>query len=141
MAVSDFYTANDLLVRRVYMASWICEQLSKFVNYYNYGETVSKECLIKHQYIVALLEAVSCYTPITLTTQDGVNNCLTEAKLDTIFDKVEDVTGLCFLAKGTTYDPNYDASIPLLIVALNGGGNLVGESGDDIDYNENQFGQ
>jgi len=141
MAVSDFYTTNDLLVRRVYMASWVCDQLSKFVNYYNYGEIVSKECLIKHQYIVALLEAVSCYTPITLTTQDGVNNCLTEAKLDTIFDKVEDVTGLCFLAKGTTYDPNYDASIPLLIVALNGGGNLVGESGEDIDYNENQFGQ
>ena len=139
MAVSDFYTTNDLLVRRVYMADWICDELTKFVNSYNYGDDISQACLIKHQYVTALLEAVECYTPITLTAQDGIDNCLTEAKLDSIFDRVETITGLCFQAKGTTYNPNYDASVLPALTGLNTGGDLVGNDGEDIDLNQNIF--
>jgi len=141
MAVSDFYTSNDLLVRRVYMADWICSQLSKFVNHFNYGVIVQKDCLIKHQYMVALLEAVECYTPITLAAEDGVNNCLKEAQLDTIFNKVEEITGLCFLAKGTTYSTNYDSTVSLSIITLNTGGNLTTNSSTDFNYNLDIFGQ
>lgn len=141
MAVSDFYTSNDLLVRRVYMADWICKQLSKFVNYFNYGELISKKCLIQHQYMVALLEAVECYTPITLVDQDGVNNCLKESQLDTIFNKVEEITGLCFLAKGTTYNPSYDASLPLLGIQLNSLADLDGNTGDVMDLNVDLYGK
>lgn len=135
MAVSDFYTINDLLVRRTGMANWICNQLNKFVNYYHYGTIIKADCLIKHQYITALLEAVECYTPITLTTEDGVNNCLTEAKLTTIFNKVEEITGLCFLPIGTTYNPNYDSTIPLLNIDLNSGLIVQANTGEYMKEN------
>lgn len=141
MPVSDFYTSDDLLVRRVYMADWICNQLTKFVNYFNYGVIIKKDCLIKHQYMVALLEAIECYTPITLVDQDGVDNCLKEAQLDTIFNKVEEITGLCFLAKGTTYNPNYDSTVALSIISLNAGGDLITNDGEDFDYNLDIFGK
>ena len=141
MAVSEFYTANDLLVRRVKMAEWICSQLKKFVNYYHYGQSISRECIMHQEYMVALLESIECYTPITLTAEDGVNNCLTEAKLDKVFNNVEDITGLCFLAKGTTYSPNYDASVPLLQVTLNNGTTVVQTNAlETVELNTNQIG-
>ena len=140
MAVSDFYTSDDLLVRRTAMAGWICSQLKKFVNYYHYGTTIKADCLIKHQYVTALLEAVECYTPITLTAEDGVNNCLTEAKLTKIFDNVEEITGLCFLPIGTTYNPNYDSTVPLLEIVLNSGEALLSNIDEEgsFDFNRNE---
>jgi len=140
MAVSEFYTANDLFVRRVGMAEWICSRLKKFVNYYHYGQTIDRECIMHQEYMVALLEAVECYTPITATAQDGVDNCLTESKLDTIFKNVESITGLCFLVKGTTYDPNVDSPIPQISITLNTGGTVDENSGDPADLNEDELG-
>jgi len=137
MAVSEFYTSDDLLVRRTGMADWICSQLKKFVNYYHYGSTIEADCLIKHQYITALLEVVECYTPITATAEDGVNNCMTEAKLTTLFDKVEEITGLCFLPIGTTYNPNYDATIPLLNINLNTPDGAILQENSLADMKEN----
>ena len=136
MAVSDFYTSDDLLVRRTGMAEWICSKMHKFVNHYHYGSLLEADCLIKHQYITALLEVVECYTPITTTAEDGVNNCMTEAKLDTLFNKVEEITGLCFLPKGTTYNPNYDGTIPLLEIELNGppDGQVVEDNNSETMY-------
>ena len=137
MAVSDYYTSDDLLVRITSMANWICDQLNKFVNYYHYGTTIKADCLIKHQYVTALLETVECYTPITLAAQDGVDNCLTEANLDTLFDKVEEITGLCFLPIGTTYNPNYDATIPLLNINLNTPDGAILQENSLADMKEN----
>jgi len=138
MAVSDYYTSDDLLARRTAMAQWICSQMRKFVNYYHYGSIIERDCIIKHQYITALLEAVECYTPITATAEDGVNNCLTEAKLDTLFNKVEEITGLCFLPKGTTYNPNYDSTIPLVTINLNSGADLQENSLVVLTLNKDQ---
>lgn len=140
MAVSDYYTSDDLLIRRTAMANWICSQLEKFVNYYHYGSIIKKDCIIKHQYITALLETVECYTPITLAAQDGVDNCLTEAKLTKIFDNVEEITGLCFLPMGTTYSPNYDSTVPLLEIGLNSGEALLSNIDEEgsFDFNKNE---
>jgi len=76
-----------------------------FVNQICYGELTPQNTLMNFQYVVASLEAVECYTPITTDAQDGVDNCLTEALLDKFFNNITEITGLCFLPKESTYRP------------------------------------
>ena len=55
MAVSDYYTSDDLLVRRTSMANWICDQLNKFVNYYHYGTTIIINMIIQFMYTTLMI--------------------------------------------------------------------------------------
>ena len=98
-----YYNINDLFMRRAYTAKWICHEMKRFLNQICYGELIPQQTTMNFQYIVATLEAVECYTPITTDAEDGVANCLTEAQLDSFFDNVTEVTGLCFLPKNSTY--------------------------------------
>jgi len=79
--------------------------MQKFANQICYGELIPQQTTMNFQYIVAALEAMQCYSPITTETEDGVDNCLTELNLDNFFNNVTDITGLCFLPKGSTYRP------------------------------------
>jgi len=129
-----YYTSNDLLVRRVWMADWICDQMDKIAKQICYGELVPQAFNMNFQYVSASLQAVECYSPITTEAQDGVDNCLTEALLDKFFNNITDITGLCFLPKGSTYRA---APLPTPVVigpvGLGGGEWEVGSDGDTLD--------
>jgi len=118
-----FYTSDDLLVRRTAIARWICNQVSKLINHFSYGELLFQEESMNLQYIIASLEAISCYTPITVTTDDGVANCLSESDLDKFFINITKITGLCFLPKGSTYQDAPPADPVVLGPIQLGGGN------------------
>ena len=101
-----FYTANDLIMRRVNIARWICSQIHIIEANFKYGELIKEEYLMNFQYVVASLEAMECYTPITSVAEDGESNCLTEAKITSLVNNIEEITGLRFQCAGTTYNPN-----------------------------------
>ena len=136
--MAQYYTTNDLLVRRVGMATWICNKVMKITNSYKYGELVSKGELSNYEYIVACLEAVECYTPITLATEDGETNCLTEAKLNSIFDNVETVTKLAWQPIGTTYNP-YNWVLPGGVELSNNIGTTTLNDGTTLLENDTQI--
>ena len=112
----DYYNSNDLLKRRTDIALWMCAQNKKIVNHYNYGELLSQKYIMHLEYMDGAMEAMSCYTPITTALQDGVDNCLTEAQLDKLFNNVTTITGICWQPKGITYrnaptNPTEDGAI------------------------------
>lgn len=128
----NFYTSDDLLMRRVHIAIWLCGEAKKIVKQVCYGELVPQKHNIKIQYINASLEAIECYTPITSEDQDGVDNCLTESQLDSFFNNITEITGMCFLPKGSTYRPAALADPEVLgPIGLTGGGTLDLTGGDD----------
>lgn len=121
------YTRDDLLKRRIEIARWVCAQTKKIAAYYCYGQPVCKDFLFNYQYVIATLEAIECYTPLTTVSEDGVINCLTEEKLTNIFSNFTYISGIDFLPKGYTYNPNnYEKP-------LNDQCNL--NSGGEIDLN------
>lgn len=99
----EYFNSNDLLIRRVQTADWLCKQSKKIVNMVHYGELVSADYKNKLLYVVAAMEAIGCYEPITSEDEDGVNNCLTEAEAEQIFENISKITGLCWQEKGVTY--------------------------------------
>lgn len=106
-----YYTSDDLIKRRVAMADWICMQSQRLVNQFKYGQLVPTDFIYNFEYVVALLEAVECYTPITSEDEDGEINCLTEAALDKIFANFTHISGVDFLGKCTSYNPNNYAGL------------------------------
>lgn len=101
--MATFYNHNDLMIRRVQANEWLCSQNKKLQNMIHYGELVSADYKNKLAYVVAALESVGCYEPITTAAEDGVKNCLTEAQVTQIFDNISEITGLSWRGKGTTY--------------------------------------
>jgi len=101
-----FYTADDLTMRRVNIARWICTQVHKHESAYKYGELLPQAEINAFQFVVACLEAIECYIPITDVEDDGETNCLTEAKLTAIINNIETITGLTFHCMQTSYNPN-----------------------------------
>ena len=120
-----YYTADDLTKRRVSMATWICGQTHKLVNHYRYGQLVKHDFIMDYEYVVAALEAVECYTPITLASEDGETNCMTEANLDNLFSNFTHISGIDFLPVGTTYNPNNNGVPVPVALEPNAGGNLT----------------
>ena len=101
--MAEYFNANDLLIRRVQTADWMCAQSRKIVNMVNYGEIVSADYKNHLAYIAAAMDAIGCYTPITTEAQDGVDNCLTEAEAEQIFKNITAITDLHWQEKGITY--------------------------------------
>lgn len=126
-----YYTSDDLIMRRVNTARWICEQTHKLKASFNYGELVDQNYLTEFQYVVAALEALECYTPITSEAQDGEDNCLTEAQVEAIINNIEHITGLSFHCKQTTYNPNNYEGVTSDYIPSDITGN-----GTDIETNE-----
>lgn len=101
--MADYFNSNDLIIRRVQTADWTCAQTKKVANMVNYGQLVPKDYLNKLSYVIAAMEAIGCYVPITSPEEDGINNCLTEAEADKIFNNITEITGLHWQGKGVTY--------------------------------------
>jgi hypothetical protein len=99
----EYYNSNDLLKRRTDIALWVCAQNKKIVNAHKYGELLSAKYDLELKYILATMDAMGCYEPITTEAEDGVVNCLKENELDCIFNNVSIITGLCWQPKGVTY--------------------------------------
>jgi hypothetical protein len=100
-----FYTANDLSYRRSSLIQLLSSlPANKVTNHYFYGNPMTGCCLKQIEYLTACMEVIECYTPITSEDEDGETNCLEEADLDSIFDNISKLTGICFQPKGTTYN-------------------------------------
>tara|TARA_R100001463_G_scaffold52679_6_gene103568 strand:- start:922 stop:1383 length:462 start_codon:yes stop_codon:yes gene_type:complete len=125
MAVAKYYTADDLLKRRVDIGIWIASQTDKLVANLKYGQLVNEKSLMRYQYVVACHVALMGYTPITTAAQDGVDNGLTEANVDDMIDNIEIITGLHFLNKETTYNTTNWTNNAYQVATLNSGGSSI----------------
>ena len=116
-----YYTANDLLKRRVDIGIWIGSQTTKLVSNLKYGQLLDETAVSRFQYVVACHVALMGYTPITTDAQDGVDNAMTEANVDNMIDNIEKITGLHFLPKETTYNTNNWTTQAFQVATLNSG--------------------
>jgi hypothetical protein len=119
-----YYTANDLLKRRVDIGIWVGSQTTKLVANLKYGQLLDETAVSRYQYVVAGYAALNGYTPITTDAQDGVDNSLTEANVDDLIDNIEKITGLHFLPKETTYNTNNWNEVAFVVLALHSGGSI-----------------
>ena len=100
--MADYYIAGELQVIRIKTAEWVASTGIKYTDMFSYGEEVCQEKLNNLSFMVAIMEAIECYTPITLAAESGETNCLTEAQLDLFVDIIHNVTGMCFAPKGSS---------------------------------------
>jgi hypothetical protein len=119
--MADYYNSTDLTVRLTRLACWISGESCKIAKMFKYGEIPSQERIWNLSYAVAALEAMECYTAVTVAEDDGEINCLTEAQADNIFDNIEEITGLCFAPKGRVYRDPRPAAPVFVAVQLNSG--------------------
>lgn len=135
--MADYYNSTDLTVRLTRLACWISGEAYKIARMYKYGEIPSQGRIWNLSYAVAALEAMECYTPVTVAADDGEINCLTEAQADNIFDNIEEITKMCFAPKGRAYKDPRPAAPVFAAVQLNSGGqNLELNIDKDLCLNE-----
>jgi hypothetical protein len=134
--MATYFNSTDLTVRLTRIATWISNESSKIVKKMKYGELVSQARIMNLEYAVAILEAMECYTPVTVAADDGEINCLTEAQAEQIFDNIEAITGLCFAPKGRVYNDPRPAAPVNVTISLNGGGSLTLNSGATCCLND-----
>ena len=98
-----YFNADDLTVRRVAIATWACKQVKKLAASYHYGQLISGEYMMNYQYVIALSEAIACYSPITSEAENGVKNCLTEEELECAFNNISEITCIGWMGKNASY--------------------------------------
>ena len=82
-----YFNITDLQARLTKTTCWIADEALKQSNRAKYYGKLD-DCFIKLQYVVAALEAVECYTPLSTADDDGVINCLTELQAEQIFNNI-----------------------------------------------------
>lgn len=96
-----YFNSNDLRARLNKTACWThteALQLSKNLKY----EGRIDDCrLADLSLVVAYLEVMECYTPIT--SDDDDFNCISETEAEQIFENIAKITGLCFIPKNAEY--------------------------------------
>lgn len=98
--MAEYFTANDLRARLNKTACWIHEEAECIAKRIKVEGRIDKCRMNDLSIVVAMWQAAECYTPITSEEEDGVNNCLTEAEEESLFNNISAVTGLCFVPKG-----------------------------------------
>lgn len=101
--MATYFNQNDLDARRQKTACWIHEEATKIADKLKYTGKIDNCRMANLSYVVAALEAVECYIPITTAAQDGEVNCLTEALAESLFDNISKITKICFVPKNSTY--------------------------------------
>jgi hypothetical protein len=101
--MAEYFNQTDLDARRQKTACWIHEEATKIANNLKYSGKIDNCRLSNLSYVVAALEAVECYVPITTAAQDGEDNCLTEALAESLFNNISKITKICFVPKNATY--------------------------------------
>ena len=132
-----YFNITDLQARLTKIACWIADEALKQSNRAKYYGKLD-ECFIKLQYVVAALEAIECYTPLSSAADDGVINCLTELQAEQIFDNISNITDICFLPKNTVYNTSETDDVAQTMALNSGGGfilNTGGSSPISLDYN------
>jgi len=128
-----YFNITDLQARLTRTTCWIADEALKQSNRAKYYGKLD-DCFIKLQYVVAALEAIQCYTPITSEDEDGIINCLTEEQAEQIFDNISNITDICFLPKNTIYTTSEVDDIAQT-TTLNSGGSLTQNAGGALNYN------
>lgn len=98
-----YFNTTDLQARLYRTGCWIAKEADKLAKQAKYSGRIDPCCMTNLQYVVAALEALECYTPITSEVEDGVVNCLTEEYAENLFNNISKITGLCFLPKNVVY--------------------------------------
>jgi hypothetical protein len=98
-----YFNTTDLQARLYRTGCWIAAEADRLAKKAKYSGRIDPCCMTNLQYVVAALEALECYTPITSEAEDGVVNCLTEAYAENLFNNISKITGICFLPKNTVY--------------------------------------
>jgi hypothetical protein len=134
--MATYFNETDLDVRRSRTACWISGEAYKIARMYKYGELPKQGRITNLEYVVAALEAVECYTAVTVAADDGEINCLTEAQAEQIFDNIEALTSMCFAPKGRVYADPRPASPTQEDIDLNSGGAISLNAGGDVELND-----
>jgi len=86
-------TQSDINIRLWRLMCYIGEEADRIENRISTGSDCS--CDIKNlKYLVAASEIIGCYVP--KATASATDVCLSETQINTIFDVVSEMTGLCF---------------------------------------------
>jgi len=101
-----FYNRNDLTARLNGTVCWIYEEATKITNNLKYTGRIDDCRLADLSFVVAAVEALECYTPITVITDE--TNCLTEVQAENLFNLIGCITGLCFQPKNFSYVEEYE---------------------------------
>jgi len=101
-----YFNRNDLTARLNGTVCWIHEEANKITNNLKYTGRIDDCRLASLSFVVAAIEALECYTPITVSTDE--TNCLTEAEAENLFNLISCITGLCFQPKNFSYVEDYE---------------------------------
>lgn len=135
--MATYYNSDDLYARLTRTASWISSKANDMAKKLKYSGTFSNCCMVDLEFVVACLEAVECYTPITSDDEDGETNCLTEAELDQIFKNISTITGLAFAPKGFDYGTvEIDDNNQFATASFNSGSSLTLNNGNIMEFNK-----
>lgn len=96
-----YFNRNDLTARLNKTACWAHERALSLSKHLKYEGRIDDCKLQNLSLVIAYLEVMECYTPITSETDDF--NCMTEAEAEQIFENISKLTGLCFVPKNVTY--------------------------------------
>lgn len=129
-----FFNRNDLTARLNKTACWAHERALSLSKHLKYEGRMDNCKLQNLSLVIAYLEVMECYTPITAITDD--TNCMTEAEAEQIFENISKITGLCFLPKNVTYlevaeDDNNQFRTPTQV----GGTIMRKKDGEAMAYN------
>lgn len=116
--MSLYFNRNDLTARLNKTACWAHDRALSLSKHLKYEGRMDNCSLADLSLVVAYLEVIECYTPMTVSTDDY--NCITEAELENIFENISSITGLCFVPKNTDYlvdtdDDNNQFRTPTLV--------------------------
>jgi len=129
-----YFNRDDLTARLNKTACWVYERATALSRHLKYEGRIDNCAEANLSLVVAYLEAMECYTPITSSTDDV--NCLTEAEAEQIFENIIKITGLCFVPKNVTYlDDVEDDNNQFRTPAQVGGTVMTLASGDAIYFN------
>ena len=131
--MSLYYNRNDLTARLNKTACWVHDRALMLSKSLKYSGRIDNCKLQNLSLVVAYLEVLECYTPMTVSTDDF--NCITETEAENIFENISKLTGLCFVPKNTVYlvdeeDDNNQFTVPTQV----GGSAMTLVGGDSIQY-------
>ena len=96
-----YFNRDDLTARLNKTACWAHNRALTLSKHLKYEGRIDDCAEANLSLVVAYLEVMECYTPITSSSDDF--NCLTEAEAEQIFENISKLTGLCFVPKNTAY--------------------------------------
>lgn len=95
--MADLYTQYDINSRMSLIGCYIGNYAHWIVKNESRGHKADCE-VEKLLLLIELSNIISCYE--VLENEEDINCCITELELDTIFETIQNLTGLCFAPKG-----------------------------------------